>query len=175
MGKIMKKLTILAILVAGIAQAQNFKITNNDLVWSKVYQGSPEGILKNRAILDLEVGEGYYTGRIERISNKGDAFRIKRMLFPIYGSRSRITSANVLVEIKADRYRVTVSNIWILVPGLNLTGNALYEFAWSEKRNRWTKHWSKKVRTRAIPTSPEDVFDYMITQTLENGITQDDF
>ena len=113
--------TLLFALFPLLASAQDealFSIDGNSLVWRKVY--ASETPLDTRAIVynlrlsglfkDIMFDDGLVTCEITGLKMQYKELGYKRMSLPIYLSNDTF-SGFVSVEIKPDRYRVTVARI----------------------------------------------------------------
>lgn len=118
----MKRSILLAAmtLLTFIAGAQtDFKVTDNGLVWQKVYQSdlSSEDIMNklynSGSVSDIGSAEGIITCRIPLTPIDFEGAGFSRGSIPMYLILNDMT-AFATIQIKDGRYRVTVENMYLV-------------------------------------------------------------
>lgn len=103
-------LTLLFTAIAINAFAQeNFLVENGDLVWQKVFEATPSPSQLAAQLSNVSELDNTINGELTDIEANYAAQGYRRMQISIYMTNPY--SANVQVELKDDRYRVTVRNI----------------------------------------------------------------
>lgn len=118
----MKRLLIIILLLAKCiaASAQtNFKVSDNSLVWQKVYNSelSAEGIMNalynSGAVADIGLADGVITCQIPATPIDFEGAGFSRGAIPMYIPLNDL-AAFATIQIKDGRYRVTVDNLYLI-------------------------------------------------------------
>lgn len=108
----MKTFILLSLLITCFtAGSQNFIVQNGALIWQRIYE-NPDNHPVKPLTLQLEkvsINGSDYSGQINKTPVNYTAYGMKRMQMPLYMTQP--FRADVHIEIKPDKYRVTVSNI----------------------------------------------------------------
>ncbi|MBA4851337.1 hypothetical protein [Emticicia sp. BO119] len=137
MKKVLYLLLLCSVTVLSISKVQAqeettpetslFKVEDNAVIWQKVYSMNvtPKEYLtfiKLKGVLeDIDTLQSTIIGKLKRF--KLNTYGAPWATTPIYLKQNMFTS-DVRIEIKEDRYRVTLSNIKVVDGVNNLTPNA---------------------------------------------------
>lgn len=108
----MKSITLFIILFLPVlAFAHNFKTENGAIIWQKVYDTTDSVTMKSfgSAIAEATHNVNTITGKIINSKVNYSISGVKRMQIPLYMNEP--FGADVLIEYKSGKYRVTVFNI----------------------------------------------------------------
>lgn len=119
----MKKILVFLLIVGSNCFGQanenesNFKVEDNKVIWQKVYDisVSPSQYLSfirlKNCLESIDTVQNTIIGKLKRF--KPDTYGVSRMALPIYIT-SNTVYADVKIEVKENKYRVTLSNIKVL-------------------------------------------------------------
>ena len=88
---------------------ENFHVENGDLIWQKVFDKAPNVAQLAGQLSDISQLENAINGKLIDVNANYEAQGYSRMQVSLYMTQPY--KANVQVELKDDRYRVTVRNI----------------------------------------------------------------
>ena len=112
----MKYFKAVLLLISIQCNAQgHFIASPYDLKWERVYELGKNEFSPNLLPIQIEGLErtaSIYSGKIETFSD-WKSLGYKELSLPMYIPRTRI-SASVLIEVREDRYRVTLTNIVLI-------------------------------------------------------------
>ena len=113
-------MSIIAILFVSISitNAQSFYVENDRLAWSKVYESDMNatdivksmlmsGNFRNIQLID----DSFISATLQEINVDYERIGYKRMNLPLYISNNYFGPANIIVQVKEGRYKVTVNNM----------------------------------------------------------------
>ncbi|OUS12881.1 hypothetical protein A9Q93_09775 [Nonlabens dokdonensis] len=157
-----------------IFTTNNFEINNGEVLWRKVNQQSilietlEETMIKSGRFTNLTITENLITAEIQNLPIDYKGAGESEMSIPMYIARSSI-NAYIVIEIKENRYRVTVKNIKLVQnysDALSEQGEitALEVYALRKKNTEFKKGFMKKT-SRIL----DHTFEKLIVFENDNG------
>lgn len=135
-------------------EANDFKIENNQVIWQKVYENKNDSFknnIKTKISRIISETENQLIAEINNIQHDYKSLGISEISCPIYISRTN-TKATLILDIKENRYRVTLKNITLVqlyTDTLSEQGeiNYLENFALKNNNTKFKNSFLKKPGT----------------------------